>query len=297
VPDHPKYPRLRRFFSIDSEFDEDVIRRCRAAYYGLITFVDELIGGILDALEETGLAQDTFILFTGDHGEMLGERGLWWKSVMLEGAARVPMVCSFPGHIPAGERRDSVVSLVDVFPTFMDVAGVPQPDFLAGASSPSSSTAPSTVTGPATPPGKTKPSSSSSPTLPSAPKPPSFAAPPQPQAIRQVSRRASTSSSTPSTSPPSSSTSSPTPTSSTTSPATPATAPSKKTSPNASLPNSPRSSSTIPSAKASASAATSPPAPKRKWWSSKPKLPAPPSPLPGREHRGLKAPGYTYKAC
>ena len=134
VPNHPKYPRLRQFFSLNAPLDEDVIRRCRAAYYGLVTFVDELIGGILDALEETGLAENTFILFTGDHGEMLGERGLWWKSCMLEGAARVPMICALPGRLATGARRDSVLSLVDVFPTLLDVAGIPCPDFLEGNS-------------------------------------------------------------------------------------------------------------------------------------------------------------------
>ena len=142
-PDHPKYARVRRFFSLDMGFEEEVIRRCRAAYYGLVTFVDALIGDILGALRESGLAEDTFVLFTGDHGEMLGERGLWWKSTLLEGAARVPLICSFPGGragsggahrtLPAGERRDNVVSLVDVLPTLLDVAGVPCPEFVEGS--------------------------------------------------------------------------------------------------------------------------------------------------------------------
>ena len=132
-PDHPKYARVRRFFSIDMPFEEDVIRRCRAAYYGLVTFVDQLIGDVLTTLRESGLAENTFVLFTGDHGEMLGERGLWWKSTLLEGAARVPMICSFPGRLPAGERRDSILSLVDVLPTLLDVASEPCPEFVEGA--------------------------------------------------------------------------------------------------------------------------------------------------------------------
>lgn len=134
LPEHPKYRRIQQMFSLEGPFDEETIRRCRAAYYGLVTFVDEQIGGILDALEESGLAENTFVLFTGDHGDMLGERGLWWKSSFLEGSARVPMVCSFPGKLPAGERRDNVVSLVDVFPTLLDVANIPCPDFLEGSS-------------------------------------------------------------------------------------------------------------------------------------------------------------------
>jgi choline-sulfatase len=139
-PEHPKYRRVRQFFSLEGPFEDEVIRRCRAAYYGLVTFVDELIGSVLAALRETGLAEDTFVLFTGDHGEMLGERGLWWKSTMLDGAARVPLVCAWPGRLPAGERRDSVAGLVDVVPTLLDVAGWPEttgtpiPDHLEGSS-------------------------------------------------------------------------------------------------------------------------------------------------------------------
>ena len=140
--DHPKYARVRRFFSLDEGFEDEVIRRCRAAYYGLVTFVDALIGDILNALRECGLAENTFVLFTGDHGEMLGERGLWWKSVLLDGATRVPMICSWPGggvgqgeaHGGAarGERRDAVVSLADVLPTLLDVAGQPCPALVEG---------------------------------------------------------------------------------------------------------------------------------------------------------------------
>ncbi|CAA9230732.1 MAG: Choline-sulfatase [uncultured Chloroflexi bacterium] len=133
-PDHPKYQRIRQFFSLEGPFEEEVIRRCRAAYFGLVTFVDELIGSVLAALRETGLAENTFVLFTGDHGEMLGERGLWWKSCMLEGAARVPLICSLPGRLPAGERRANVAGLVDVLPTLLDVAGVACPGFIEGSS-------------------------------------------------------------------------------------------------------------------------------------------------------------------
>ena len=131
-PDHPKYARVRRFFSLDEGFDDDVIRRCRAAYYGLVTFVDALIGDILATLRESGLAENTFVLFTGDHGEMLGERGLWWKSVLLDGSARVPMVCAWPGRLASGERRNAVVSLMDVLPTLLDVAGEPCPEIVEG---------------------------------------------------------------------------------------------------------------------------------------------------------------------
>lgn len=132
--DHPMYHRFRYHFGVDQEFDDEVLKRCRAAYYGLITFVDELIGDVLDALEETGLADNTFIMMTSDHGEMLGERGLWWKSAMLEHSARVPFIVSHPGKLPEGERRRGVASLVDVAPTLAEVAGIEQPETFAGES-------------------------------------------------------------------------------------------------------------------------------------------------------------------
>lgn len=132
--DHPMYHRFRYHFGLDQQFDEEVVRRCRAAYFGLITFVDELIGSVLDALEVAGLADDTFIVMTADHGEMLGERGLWWKSAMLEHSARVPFIASYPGVLPEGERRSGAASLVDVAPTLAEVAGADQPESFVGDS-------------------------------------------------------------------------------------------------------------------------------------------------------------------
>jgi len=132
--DHPMYHRLRYVFGLDQHIDPDAVRRCRAAYYGLITFVDELIGDVLDALERTRLAENTFIIFTSDHGEMLGERGLWWKSALLDHSARVPMIFSFPGRLPENERRSGVISNIDLAPTMCEIAGIPVPDFFEGQS-------------------------------------------------------------------------------------------------------------------------------------------------------------------
>lgn len=133
-PDHPMYRRFRRLFDMEEPFDPEQVKRCRAAYYGLITFVDDLFGDVLDALDEAGLSDDTLVVFTSDHGEMLGERGLWWKSAMLEPAARVPLIWSWPGKLPKGERRDSVASLIDIVPTILEAAGVERPEYLEGDS-------------------------------------------------------------------------------------------------------------------------------------------------------------------
>jgi choline-sulfatase len=99
---------------------DEAVRRARRAYYAMVTYVDRKIGGVLAALERSGLAGDTLVAFCADHGEMLGERGMWFKQTFFEQSVRVPLVVCGPG-IAAGRRRE-VVSLVDLLPTFLDVA-------------------------------------------------------------------------------------------------------------------------------------------------------------------------------
>lgn len=116
---------------------DDHVRNARHAYYGMISCVDQKLGRLLDALEDTNLAEDTLVIFTSDHGEMLGERGMWLKMCMYEWSVRVPLVISYPGKFPAG-RVPQNVSLVDLLPTLIDVARadspVPQPGRLDGHS-------------------------------------------------------------------------------------------------------------------------------------------------------------------
>ena len=98
------------------------LRRARHAYYGEITYVDERIGRLLDALDRFGLRDDTVVLVTADHGEMLGERGLWYKMHFFEWALRVPLILSAPGRFGAC-RVGQPVSLVDVLPSLIELAG------------------------------------------------------------------------------------------------------------------------------------------------------------------------------
>jgi choline-sulfatase len=104
----------------------------RHAYYGMISYVDDKVGRILDTLEKTGQRDNTAVFFVSDHGEMLGERGMWFKQTFWECSAHVPFIASVPG-IAGGGRSDMVVSLVDLLPTFLDLAGADSPD-LAGRS-------------------------------------------------------------------------------------------------------------------------------------------------------------------
>jgi choline-sulfatase len=97
------------------------VRRARHAYFGMVSYVDEKIGRVLAALEETGLADDTLVVFAGDHGEMLGERGMWFKQCFFEWSVRVPLMVSLPRRF-APARVAAHVSLVDLLPTFMELA-------------------------------------------------------------------------------------------------------------------------------------------------------------------------------
>lgn len=99
---------------------EDRVRAARRAYFGMVSWIDAKIGALLDTLDEAGLSNDTVVVFTSDHGEMLGERGMWFKMCMFEWSARVPLFISWPDRFTP--RRVPVnVSLVDLLPTFHDL--------------------------------------------------------------------------------------------------------------------------------------------------------------------------------
>jgi choline-sulfatase len=102
--------------------------RARTAYYALVHRLDRMIGDVLDCLDASGLAGDTLVVYTTDHGDQLGERGLWWKHTLYEDSIRVPLVLRWPGELPAGERRAQVVNLTDVAATMIDaLRGMPLP--------------------------------------------------------------------------------------------------------------------------------------------------------------------------
>lgn len=127
---HPVNADRRRRFQTDPVPARDAQWRARAAYYGLCTFTDRQIEGVLSALTDAGLADDTIVVYTSDHGEMLGEHGMWWKSTFYDGASKVPLIISWPGEITGGTVVDSNVSLIDIGTTLIELAGV---DPLPGA--------------------------------------------------------------------------------------------------------------------------------------------------------------------
>jgi choline-sulfatase len=104
--------------------DPDALRALRRAYYGLVTYVDRKLGELVRALEETGQADRTVVVFTSDHGDMLGERRMVQKRTFYEWSVRVPLLVRLPDGSRAGETVAAPVSLLDLAPTLLDLAGV-----------------------------------------------------------------------------------------------------------------------------------------------------------------------------
>ena len=109
--------------SDEVDVTEEQVVAARRGYYGAISLVDDHVGAILDALKGHGLADDTVILFTSDHGDMLGERGLWYKMAPFEGSIHVPLLVHAPSRF-VPRRVAPPVSLLDLLPTLVELAGV-----------------------------------------------------------------------------------------------------------------------------------------------------------------------------
>ncbi|WP_308638081.1 arylsulfatase [Paenibacillus silvisoli] len=111
--------------------------RSRAAYYALITHIDDQIGRLMNALYEYGVSQNTVVLFVSDHGELIGDHHYFRKALPYEGSAKVPFIVSDPGGVlglKRGSSASEVVELRDVMPTLLDIAGAPIPETVDGSS-------------------------------------------------------------------------------------------------------------------------------------------------------------------
>ena len=106
-------------------------QHARAGYYACVDFVDDCIGELLTGLEAGGCLDNTIVIYTADHGEMLGSHGCWGKQIYYDPSMGVPLLMSGPG-IPEGSRLPQIVSLMDLFPTTCSLAGLPVPDGLDG---------------------------------------------------------------------------------------------------------------------------------------------------------------------
>jgi choline-sulfatase len=124
-PDHPVLRKLREVQDYEDHFkDETHVRMAIAAYYGMVSFLDDNIGQVLRALAASGLGDDTLVVYTSDHGDNLGSRTFWGKSNMYEEAVGVPMIMQ-GSAVPRGRRVRTPVSLVDGYPTILETVGVP----------------------------------------------------------------------------------------------------------------------------------------------------------------------------
>jgi len=108
-------------------------REVTAAYYAMIELIDEGVGRMVAALEETGQLENTIVIFMSDHGEMLGDHGIYLKGPhFYEEAVRVPLIISWPGRFKSGLRADGLVELIDIAPTLLGAAGQEAPEIMQG---------------------------------------------------------------------------------------------------------------------------------------------------------------------
>lgn len=126
VADHPFLSQRAVRPGVDVDLRE--LRRATAAYYGMIETIDDHYGRVLDALEAVGQdLDDWIIIYTSDHGEMLGEHGIWEKQKFYEASARVPLIIRWPRGFAGGRVIDANVNLCDLFATLCDLTGIPAP--------------------------------------------------------------------------------------------------------------------------------------------------------------------------
>lgn len=121
-PRHQAIDYFRRFFGMNEPFSEETVRRMVAAYLGICSHLDRQVGRVLDALEAYGLCSTTRVIYTSDHGEHMGGRGIFGKFTLYEDSAAVPMILAGP-DVPTGQLVHTPVSLVDSYPTILEAVG------------------------------------------------------------------------------------------------------------------------------------------------------------------------------
>ncbi|MBT0957298.1 choline-sulfatase [Alphaproteobacteria bacterium KMM 3653] len=123
VAEDPHSKRLRSGYMADQvEVSDAALRHARRAYFANVSYFDHNVGVLVRALEESGQLENTLVVVTSDHGDMLGERGLWYKMSYFEHSVRVPLVMAGPG-VKAGHRAAAPCSLIDLLPSFVELAG------------------------------------------------------------------------------------------------------------------------------------------------------------------------------
>lgn len=123
---------LYEMLNVETESEEDIMGMI-AAYHGMVRFLDDGIGQIIDALERLNLRENTIVMFCSDHGDFMGEHGMQCKGgVFYDCLTRVPLIASWPGKIPEGEVDESMVNLIDIVPTLLQLQGMDVPRSMHG---------------------------------------------------------------------------------------------------------------------------------------------------------------------
>ena len=126
--------RTRHGIPKSGPLNESLSKNLLHAYYACVSYVDAQIGRLITAIEKNRVRDNTIIVVWGDHGWHLGEHGIWGKATNYEIATRVPLIICTPSMPQKGSPSDSLVELIDIYPTLCDLANIPQPDHLAGKS-------------------------------------------------------------------------------------------------------------------------------------------------------------------
>jgi len=124
---HQGLEDFRRFFGVQGTFENDVLKKVTSAYYGMISYLDENIGKLLGTLEKTGLSGNTRVIYSSDHGESMGQKGMFSKCNMYEESVGIPMIISGP-DLPQGQEVNTPTQLMDIFPTILEATGVTAKD-------------------------------------------------------------------------------------------------------------------------------------------------------------------------
>jgi iduronate 2-sulfatase len=126
---------LRKFLGLpsDAPVPKQAQRETIHGYFACISYLDSLVGKLLDSLDELGLTDNTIVVLGADHGFHLGEHGMWAKKTVFENGVRVPLVVNVPG-ITKGKRTDSITEYVDLYPSLCELAGLSLPDHVSGTS-------------------------------------------------------------------------------------------------------------------------------------------------------------------
>ena len=133
MPSHPEIQNLAEFFDYDRHFTAESRHTALAGYYGLTSFLDACIGRIITALKKSGQFDNTLVIYLSDHGEMLGEKGLWTKQVMYEASVGIPLIMAGP-DVPSTHECGTPASFVDIAATALDVFGLAPDDDAPGHS-------------------------------------------------------------------------------------------------------------------------------------------------------------------